>query len=52
MFTVYAEKSRKLSRVEDLLSSIEPIGVGERKEMFIHKIKESPVVKRAFVIDR
>lgn len=52
LFTVYAEKSRKLSRVEDLLSGLEPIGVGERKEMFIHKIKESPLVKRAFVIDR
>ena len=52
LFTVYAEKSRKLSRVEDLLSELEPISVGERREMFIHKIKESPVVKRAFVIDR
>lgn len=52
LFTVYSEKSRKLSRVEDLLSDVEPIGVGERREMFIHKIKESPVVKRAFVIDR
>jgi AMP phosphorylase len=52
LFTVYAEKSRKLSRIEDLLSELEPIGVGERREMFIHKIKESPVVKRAFVIDR
>ncbi|MDE1818805.1 MAG: thymidine phosphorylase, partial [Thaumarchaeota archaeon] len=52
LFTIYAEKSRKLSRVEDLLSEVEPIGVGERREMFIHKIKESPVVKRAFVIDR
>ena len=52
LFTVYAEKSRKLSRVEDLLLELEPIGVGERREMFIHKVKESPVVKRAFVIDR
>lgn len=52
LFTVYAEKSRKLSRVEELLSELEPIGVGERMEMFIHKIKESPVVKRAFVLDR
>jgi len=52
LFTVYAEKSRKLSRVEDLLSELEPINVGERREMFIHKIKESPIVKRAFVIDR
>jgi AMP phosphorylase len=52
LFTVYAEKSRKLQRVEDLLVELEPIGVGERREMFIHKIKESPLVKRAFVIDR
>lgn len=52
LFTIYAEKSRKLSRAEDLLSEMEPIGIGERREMFIHKIKESPVVRRAFVIDR
>jgi len=52
LYTVYAEKSRKLSRVEDLLLEIEPVGVGERREMFIHKIKESPLVRRAFVIDR
>ncbi len=52
LFTVYAEKSRKLSSVEEMLSELEPIGVGERKEMLIHKVKESPLVKRAFVIDR
>lgn len=52
LFTVYAEKSRKLSRVTELLSELEPIGVGEKREMFIHTIKESPVVKRAFVLDR
>ncbi len=52
LFTVYAEKSRKLSRVTDLLLEQEPLGIGEKREMFIHRVKESPVVKRAFVLER
>lgn len=52
LFTVYAEKNRKLARVEDILSETTPIGVDKRIEMFIHQVKESPVVKRAFVLDR
>jgi AMP phosphorylase len=52
IFTIYAEKSRKLSRAEDILAQQEPIGVGDRMEMFIHRVKEAPVVRRAFVLDR
>ena len=52
LFTIYAEKARKLSRAEEILEEQEPIGVGKRMEMFIHKIKEAPVVRRAFVLDR
>lgn len=52
LFTVFAEKSRKLLRVQDILSEKKPIGVGEKMEMLIHQIKETPLVKRAFVLDR
>jgi AMP phosphorylase len=52
LFTVYAAKSRKISRVEDILSTQEPIGIGDSMEMFIHKVEEAPVVRRAFVLDR
>jgi AMP phosphorylase len=52
LFTIHAEKSRKLSRAEEVLREQEPVGIGERMEMFIHKVKESPVVRRSFVLDR
>lgn len=52
LVTTFAEKSRKLSRVQEILSEQEPIGVGDRSEMFIHKVKETPLVRRAFVLDR
>lgn len=52
LFTVYAEKSRKLSRAEEILAMQNPVGTGDRMEMFIHKVKESPVVKRSFVLER
>lgn len=52
LFTIYAEKSRKLSRAQDILNEQEPTGIGKTMEMFIHKIKEPPVVRRAFVLDR
>jgi AMP phosphorylase len=52
LFTIYAERSRKLSRSEEILDTQNPVGVGDRMEMFIHRIKETPVVKRAFVLER
>lgn len=52
IYTVYAEKSRKISRVLELLSGVEPYVIGENYEMFIHKIKDSSVVKRSFVMER
>ena len=52
LFTIYAEKSYKLDRVKDVLSSQSPVGVGKKSDMLIHKITESPVVERTFVIDR
>ena len=52
LFTIFAEKSRKLSRAQEILDIQEPVGIGRTMEMFIHKVKEPPIVKRAFVLDR
>lgn len=52
LFTVYAEKAYKLDRVKYVLSTQTPLGVGEKSDMLIHTITESPVVERTFVIDR
>ena len=52
LFTVYAEKTYKLDRVKSILTLQSPIGVGKRSDMLIHKITESPMVERTFVIER
>lgn len=52
LFTVYAEKSRKLTRTHDLLQEIVPIGVGRKADMIIHTIKEIPVIEQSFVLER
>ena len=52
LYTVYAEKSYKLDRVKAILTLQSPIGVGKRSDMLIHKITESPMVERTFVIER
>lgn len=52
LFTVYAEKSRKLERIRKVLEEEKIIGVGERMEMLIHEVKEIPVAKKAFILER
>lgn len=52
LFTVYSEKSKKLERVARVLEEEKVIGVGDRMEMLIHEIKEIPVDKRAFILER
>lgn len=52
LYTIYAEKPRKLSRTIEIISEVEPFGIGDNVEMLIHKIKESQMVKRSFMIDR
>lgn len=52
LFTVFSEKSQKLSRVEQILNEKTPMGIGEKMEMLIHQVKESPIVRRSFVLDR
>jgi AMP phosphorylase len=52
LFTIFAEKSQKLSRAEQVLTAQNPVGIGERMEMYIRRITEAPVAKRAFVLER
>jgi len=52
LFTVYAEKQRKLERVQKILEEENVIGVGERMEMLIHEVKEIPVHRKAFILER
>lgn len=52
LFTVYAEKQRKLERVQKILDEEKIIGVGDRMEMLIHEVKEIPVHKKTFILER
>jgi AMP phosphorylase len=52
IFTVHAEKSRKLSRTHELLERLEPVGIGKRTDMVIHTVREIPELKRSFVLER
>jgi len=52
LFTIYAERNTKLQRGLDELEKIKVMGVGERMEMLIHEVKERPVTKKAFMLER
>lgn len=52
LFTIYAEKSRKLDRTHDLMEEVDPVGIGRRMEMLIHTVKDIPIVSRSFVLER
>lgn len=52
LFTVYSEKQQKLERVRTLMDENEVIGVGDRMEMLIHRIKEVPVHRKTFILER
>lgn len=52
LFTICAQQSRKLTRAQNLLEERDPIGIGDRKNMLIHKIQEKPYLRKEFVIDR
>jgi len=52
LFTVYAEKAAKLQRALSMLEERTFMGTGKRMEMLIHEVKERPVTKRAFMLER
>ncbi len=52
LFTIYAERSTKLQRALEELERIYVVGVGKRMEMLIHEVRERPITKKAFVLER
>jgi AMP phosphorylase len=52
LFTIYAERNLKLQRALDRLLGIHVLGVGDRIEMLIHEVKERPVTKKTFMLER
>jgi len=52
LFTVYAEKDIKLQRAIDRFRETYLLGIGERREMLIHEVKEFPVPKKTFMLER
>ena len=52
ILTIYAEKERKLERAKKLLEEINVIGVGEKREMLIQHLKEIPLHKKTFILER
>jgi len=52
LLTIYAERNLKLQRALDELERTHVLGVGQRMEMLIHEVKERPVHKKTFMIER
>ena len=52
LFTVYAEKPRKLERVRKVLEEETIFGIGERMEMLIQEVREKALTKKAFILER
>jgi len=52
IFTIYAEKTRKLERARKVLEEERVMGIGRRMEMLIEEVKEIPVHKKAFILER
>jgi AMP phosphorylase len=52
ILTIYAEKQRKLERANELLKESNVIGIGERREMLIQHVKEIPLHKKTFILER
>ncbi len=52
LFTVYSEKTRKLERTRSIMEEEKIIGVGESMEMLVQEVKERPLTKKAFILER
>ena len=52
LVTLFAERSIKMQRAIEIFENIPVIGVGNRMEMLIHEIKERPLAKKTFVLER
>ncbi len=49
---IYSEKATKLALAEKIIDEARPFGIGERMEMRIRDVKEIPVAKKAFILER
>ncbi len=52
LFTVFAERERKLDLVEKVLLEKKPYGVGKKSEMLIQIVKEKIKHRKTFVLER
>lgn len=52
LITVFSERTSKLGAAEEILNSVEPLRVGDRREMIIHKVTQIPEPKKAFILER
>jgi thymidine phosphorylase len=52
LFTIYADKARKLKRAKDVLEEDEALAVGDRMEMLVHAVRENPLYKKSFILER
>jgi AMP phosphorylase len=52
LFTIYADKTRKLKRAQTVLAEEDVVAVGERREMLVHEVREHPVHKKSFILER
>ena len=52
LFTIHAERDIKLQRAIDRLEESYVLGIGERMEMLIHEVKEPPIPRKMFMLER
>ncbi|MEM2092212.1 MAG: thymidine phosphorylase, partial [Candidatus Bathyarchaeia archaeon] len=52
LVTIFAERGSKLERAISIFEEFPAIGVGDRMEMLIHEIRERPVAKKTFILER
>jgi len=52
IFTVYAEKERKLENVERYLEEKKVVGIGRKTEMLIQTMREELVHEKTFILER
>ena len=52
LFTLYAAKSRKIERARKHLEEVRVCRVAEKGEMLIQMVKDIPISKKAFILER
>lgn len=52
LYTIYSDKTNKLGDAEKISSGGNVYGVAGRREMMIHRLKEIPKPRRAFILER